>query len=195
MLDFDYIRILSILPDKMKIWFEPCEYNGSMTLWFSDTIVKIIQNSWETPLLIRCSSFSIFTYYFKIFKKICVCDSDIKLNDSTQKFLHLKDVDRIEFENFTKIADPEEIKKFEDSYKLNPSNIKQKIEIIVPLENLTFVSLNEGINYLERMSLYSKDFIASLNHSLVFKWNINLNKDWKLIEKWVHIFPMHCELN
>ena len=102
----NFVDILSGLPSKMKITFKKSDSYDTISLWFSNTVLKIFQNDRDYCTLLEWKSFK-----FEVYKKYL---EDIKgeyhCRDPHSDWLALclDNYNKVEFEDFSLISNKEQ---------------------------------------------------------------------------------------
>ena len=187
---FCFIRIISNLPEKIKVLIGRHNQYNKTSLTFSNTFVRIYQNDDEGLLIYS----KLLTLYFE---DSCI-NNRFNFNQDSQisnwnNFYIIKaiKISAIILDNFKKINDPKEILEVEKCFPPKSPSSLHTYEIVVPLKNLINVDLPWEIKNKSSKELL--DIIPKLSHSKLFKCHIQLNEDFKYLNEWNLIFPEHCQ--
>ena len=139
----NFIGILSELPTKMKITFGEFYLSEPMSLWFSNTVLKIFQKDRDDFALFEWKSFKIWTdtKYLEYIKGEHHCTDPY----SDWLALCLNKYNSIEFEEFSLISNKEQAAEIDHSFPQCIPNSKSKWTVFILAKDLIGAKLHSWI--------------------------------------------------
>ena len=139
----NFIDILTELPSKMKITFEKDKGGNSISLWFSNTVLKIFQKDRENFSLFKWKlfKFGIEKRYFKNIKRKHQ-HTDLY---SDWLALRLDNYFHVKFEDFKLISNKEEATEIDHYFPPCIPDFKSKCTVFVLVKNLIDARLDNWI--------------------------------------------------
>ena len=148
----NFIDILTELPNQMKITFEKDKWPEPISLWFSNTVLKIFQNDRDDYTLFKWKSFrfEIKQKYFEDIKGVRHC-KDIY---SGWLALCLDNYSQVEFEDFKKISDTEQAAEVDRCFPEYTPDSTSKWTVFIWAKDLIEAKLNCNISFFNQNSIW-----------------------------------------
>ena len=155
----NFIDILSEFPRKMKITFIKNKWPEPISLWFSNTVLKIFQDDRDGFTLFEWKSFK-FDFRRRFFENTkgepCCADPHSNLFA-----LSLDNYDKLEFEDFNKISNTKLVAKIDDCFPECIPDSKSEWTVFILAKDLIEAKLNGYISFSRRIQFGFVEWLIS----------------------------------
>ena len=185
LLNFDFIKYLTNLPEKIQFWVGNIHQFRKSCLVFKNAYVWINQSDIKDRLLIHWSSLSIFFNNSKIVKS-AIWNKNKKDSHTKDAFIiNISIIDGVRFNNFRKLTDPYEIQEAYKHFELKSLFSNEYCWIYVPSTFLDEVKINSSILNQNEID----NFLSKVSVANNLKWYIDIENDLGYFQKWKQVIP------
>ena len=188
----NFIDILSGLPNKMKITFEKSNSYDPISLWFSNTVLKIFQTDRDEYNLFewKLFKFKIDQNYFKSIKG----EYNWTNPNSSWLALRLDNYNQVEFEDFNLISNKELADEVDLWFPPCIPDIKNKWTVFILAKDLIDAKLSSWVIYSQVYSGTAQWLLLKWSKLKLSILQLCLSSNSKCITKFIKLAPQNIEL-